>query len=92
MIRTRARHHHIIQERIHSIQHQINIIDTPGTPTLGRLSESNMADGAFCRRRFEGPMPQTVLFAKALEIGLKPILVINKVDKPNCRPEEVQRR
>ena len=72
---------------------KINIIDTPGHADFGGEVERvlNMADGCLLVvDAFEGPMPQTrFVLQKALEIGLKPILVINKVDKPNCRPEEV---
>jgi GTP-binding protein len=80
-----------------SIQYKgtkINIIDTPGHADFGGEVERvlNMADGVLLLvDAFEGPMPQTrFVLQKALEIGLKPIVVINKVDKPNCRPEEVQ--
>ena len=72
---------------------KINIIDTPGHSDfggeVGRVL--NMADGCILLvDAFEGPMPQTrFVLQKALEIGLKPIVVVNKVDKPNCRPEEV---
>ncbi|HBK32810.1 MAG TPA: translational GTPase TypA, partial [Porphyromonadaceae bacterium] len=73
---------------------KINIIDTPGHADFGGEVERvlNMADGCLLVvDAFEGPMPQTrFVLQKALSIGLKPILVINKVDKPNCRPEEVQ--
>lgn len=73
---------------------KINIIDTPGHADFGGEVERvlNMADGCLLVvDAFEGPMPQTrFVLQKALEIGLRPILVINKVDKPNCRPEEVQ--
>jgi len=72
---------------------KINIIDTPGHADFGGEVERvlNMADGALLLvDAFEGPMPQTrFVLQKALNLGLKPILVINKVDKPNCRPEEV---
>ena len=72
---------------------KINIIDTPGHSDFGGEVERvlNMADGVILLvDAFEGPMPQTrFVLQKALEIGLKPIVVINKVDKPNCRPEEV---
>lgn len=72
---------------------KINIIDTPGHSDFGGEVERvlNMADGCLLLvDAFEGPMPQTrFVLQKALEIGLKPIVVINKVDKPNCRPEEV---
>jgi GTP-binding protein len=75
-------------------QTKINIIDTPGHADFGGEVERvlNMADGCLLVvDAFEGPMPQTrFVLQKALEIGLKPVLVINKVDKPNCRPEEVQ--
>ena len=72
---------------------KINIIDTPGHSDfggeVGRVL--NMADGCILLvDAFEGPMPQTrFVLQKALQIGLKPIVVVNKVDKPNCRPEEV---
>lgn len=72
---------------------KINIIDTPGHSDFGGEVERvlNMADGCLLLvDAFEGPMPQTrFVLQKAIEIGLKPIVVINKVDKPNCRPEEV---
>ena len=73
---------------------KINIIDTPGHADFGGEVERvlNMADGCLLLvDAFEGPLPQTrFVLQKALQIGLKPILVINKVDKPNCRPDEVQ--
>lgn len=73
---------------------KINIIDTPGHADFGGEVERvlNMADGVILLvDAFEGPMPQTrFVLQKAIEIGLKPIVVINKVDKPNCTPEEVQ--
>ena len=73
---------------------KINIIDTPGHAYFGGEVERvlNMADGCLLLvDAFEGPMPQTrFVLQKALQIGLKPIVVINKVDKPNCRPDEVQ--
>ena len=71
---------------------KINIIDTPGHSDFGEVERVlNMADGCLLLvDAFEGPMPQTrFVLQKALEIGLKPIVVVNKVDKPNCRPEEV---
>lgn len=72
---------------------KINIIDTPGHADFGGEVERvlNMADGCLLLvDAFEGPMPQTrFVLQKAIEIGLKPMVVINKVDKPNCRPEEV---
>ena len=72
---------------------KINIIDTPGHSDFGGEVERvlNMADGCILLvAAFEGPMPQTrFVLQKALQIGLKPIVVVNKVDKPNCRPEEV---
>ena len=72
---------------------KINIIDTPGHSDFGGGVERvlNMADGCLLLvDAFEGPMPQTrFVLQKALQIGLKPIVVVNKVDKPNCRPEEV---
>ncbi len=73
---------------------KINIIDTPGHADFGGEVERvlNMADGCILLvDAFEGPMPQTrFVLQKAIEMGLKPIVVINKVDKPNCRPSEVQ--
>ena len=73
---------------------KINIIDTPGHSDFGGEVERvlNMADGCLLLvDAFEGPMPQTrFVLQKALQIGLKPIVVVNKVDKPNCRPETVQ--
>ena len=74
--------------------YKINIIDTPGHADFGGEVERvlNMADGCLLLvDAFEGPMPQTrFVLQKAIQIGLKPIVVINKVDKPNCRPSEVQ--
>ncbi|HAF30486.1 MAG TPA: translational GTPase TypA [Bacteroidales bacterium] len=74
--------------------YKINIIDTPGHADFGGEVERvlNMADGVLLLvDAFEGTMPQTrFVLQKALVLGLKPIVVINKVDKPNCRPEEVQ--
>ena len=74
--------------------YKINIIDTPGHADFGGEVERvlNMADGVLLLvDAFEGTMPQTrFVLQKALTLGLKPIVVINKVDKPNCRPEEVQ--
>ncbi|WP_278836157.1 GTP-binding protein TypA/BipA [Parabacteroides goldsteinii] len=73
---------------------KINIIDTPGHADFGGEVERvlNMADGCLLLvDAFEGPMPQTrFVLQKAIQLGLKPIVVINKVDKPNCRPSEVQ--
>lgn len=73
---------------------KINIIDTPGHSDFGGEVERvlNMADGVLLLvDAFEGPMPQTrFVLQKAIQLGLKPIVVINKVDKSNCRPEEVQ--
>ncbi len=73
--------------------YKINIIDTPGHSDFGGEVERvlNMADGVLLLvDAFEGPMPQTrFVLQKAIQLGLKPIVVINKVDKPNCRPEEV---
>ncbi|MDR1585633.1 MAG: translational GTPase TypA [Prevotellaceae bacterium] len=73
--------------------YKINIIDTPGHADFGGEVERvlNMADGVLLLvDAFEGPMPQTrFVLQKALQMGLKPIVVINKVDKPNCRPDEV---
>ena len=72
---------------------KINILDTPGHSDFGGEVERvlNMADGCLLLvDAFEGPMPQTrFVLQKALQMGLKPIVVVNKVDKPNCRPEEV---
>ena len=74
--------------------YKINIIDTPGHADFGGEVERvlNMADGCLLLvDAFEGPMPQTrFVLQKAIEMGLKPVVVINKVDKPNCRPDEVQ--
>ncbi|MDL2239053.1 translational GTPase TypA [Bacteroidales bacterium OttesenSCG-928-K22] len=73
---------------------KINIIDTPGHSDFGGEVERilNMADGVLLVvDAFEGPMPQTrFVLQKAIELNLKPILVINKVDKTNCKPDEVQ--
>ena len=75
---------------------KLNIIDTPGHSDFGGEVERvlNMADGVLLLvDAFEGPMPQTrFVLQKALEMNLKPIVVINKVDKPNCNPEEVNER
>lgn len=72
---------------------KINVIDTPGHSDFGGEVERvlKMADGVLLLvDAFEGPMPQTrFVLQKALQLGLKPIVVINKVDKDNCRPEEV---
>ena len=72
---------------------KINIIDTPGHSDFGGEVERvlNMADGVILLvDAFEGPMPQTrFVLQKAIDLGLKPLVVINKVDKPNCRPDEV---
>ncbi|MCM1152062.1 MAG: translational GTPase TypA [Muribaculum sp.] len=72
---------------------KINIIDTPGHSDFGGEVERvlNMADGCLLLvDAFEGPMPQTrFVLQKAIQMGLKPVVVINKVDKPNCRPDEV---
>lgn len=74
--------------------YKINIIDTPGHSDFGGEVERvlNMADGVLLLvDAFEGAMPQTrFVLQKAIDLNLKPIVVINKVDKPNCRPEEVQ--
>ncbi|MFC6267406.1 translational GTPase TypA [Frigoriflavimonas asaccharolytica] len=79
-----------------SVQYEgvkINVIDTPGHADFGGEVERvlKMADGVLLLvDAFEGPMPQTrFVLQKALELGLRPVVVINKVDKPNCRPEEV---
>jgi len=75
---------------------KINIIDTPGHADFGGEVERvlNMADGVLLLvDAFEGPMPQTrFVLQKALELGLRPIVVVNKVDKPNCTPEETQEK
>lgn len=74
--------------------YKINIIDTPGHADFGGEVERvlNMADGCLLLvDAFEGPMPQTrFVLSKAIDMGLKPIVVVNKVDKENCRPDEVQ--
>ena len=74
-------------------EYKINVIDTPGHSDFGGEVERvlNMADGCLLLvDAFEGPMPQTrFVLQKALQLGLKPILVINKVDKKNCTPDEV---
>ena len=81
---------------VHYKNHKINIIDTPGHADFGGEVERvlNMADGVLLLvDAFEGPMPQTrFVLQKAIELGLKPLVVINKVDKENCRPEEVQEK
>jgi len=73
---------------------KINIIDTPGHSDFGGEVERvlKMADGVcLLVDAFEGPMPQTrFVLSKALQLGLKPVVIVNKVDKENCRPEEVQ--
>ncbi|MEX0812576.1 MAG: translational GTPase TypA [Chitinophagales bacterium] len=73
--------------------HKINIIDTPGHADFGGEVERvlNMADGVVLLvDAFEGPMPQTrFVLSKAIQLGLKPVVVINKVDKENCKPEDV---
>lgn len=75
---------------------KVNIIDTPGHADFGGEVERvlNMADGVcLLVDAFEGPMPQTrFVLGKALALGLKPLLVINKVDKENCTPEEVHEK
>lgn len=75
---------------------KINIIDTPGHSDFGGEVERvlNMADGVLLLvDAFEGPMPQTrFVLQKALELGLKPIVIVNKVDKPNCNPDEANER
>jgi GTP-binding protein len=72
---------------------KINIIDTPGHSDFGGEVERvlKMADGVLLLvDAFEGPMPQTrFVLTKALQLGLKPVVIVNKVDKPNCRPDEV---
>src|SRR6201986_4742188 len=75
---------------------KINVIDTPGHADFGGEVERvlNMADGVcLLVDAFEGPMPQTrFVLQKALDLGLKPCVVINKVDKENCTPEEVHEK
>lgn len=75
---------------------KINIIDTPGHSDFGGEVERvlNMAEGVLLIvDAFEGPMPQTrFVLQKALELGLKPVVVINKVDKPNCNPEDTHEK
>ena len=75
---------------------KINIIDTPGHADFGGEVERvlNMADGVLLLvDAFEGPMPQTrLVLQKAIDLGLKPCVVINKVDKENCTPEEVHEK
>lgn len=75
---------------------KVNIIDTPGHSDFGGEVERvlNMADGVLLLvDAFEGPMPQTrFVLEKALQLGLKPIVVVNKVDKPNCSPDEVHEK
>src|SRR5215469_17543851 len=77
----------------HGVTRKINIIDTPGHADFGGEVERvlKMADGILLLvDAFEGPMPQTrFVLQKALQLKLKPIVVVNKVDKENCRPEEV---
>ncbi len=79
---------------VHYKDYKINIIDTPGHSDFGGEVERvlNMADGVLLVvDAFEGPMPQTrFVLQKAIELGLKPIVVVNKVDKPNCDPEATQ--
>ena len=79
---------------VHYKDVKINIIDTPGHSDFGGEVERvlNMADGVLLLvDAFEGPMPQTrFVLEKAIQLGLKPIVVVNKVDKPNCTPEETQ--
>src|SRR3972149_5609996 len=75
---------------------KINIIDTPGHADFGGEVERvlKMSDGVLLLvDAFEGPMPQTrFVLSKAIELGLKPIVVINKIDKQNCRPDEAQEK
>ncbi|MBW7674747.1 translational GTPase TypA [Chryseobacterium chendengshani] len=85
----------ILSKNISVMYHgtKINVIDTPGHADFGGEVERvlKMADGVLLLvDAFEGPMPQTrFVLQKALELGLRPVVVINKVDKPNCRPDEV---
>ena len=78
---------------VHYKEYKINVIDTPGHSDFGGEVERvlNMADGCLLLvDAFEGPMPQTrFVLQKALQLGLKPVVVINKVDKKNCTPDEV---
>ena len=91
----RERYHHPRQRMCRCLTKvtKINIIDTPGHADFGGEVERvlNMADGVLLLvDAFEGTMPQTrFVLQKAIEMGKKPIVVINKVDKPNCRPDEV---
>src|SRR5678809_1077016 len=75
------------------VKYKINIIDTPGHADFGGEVERvlKMADGVLLLvDAYEGPMPQTrFVLQKALQLNLHPIVIINKVDKPNCRPDEV---
>jgi GTP-binding protein len=81
---------------VHYKNIKINVIDTPGHSDFGGEVERvlNMADGVLLIvDAFEGPMPQTrFVLQKALELGLKPVVVVNKVDKPNCNPEETHEK
>ncbi|MDR0763166.1 MAG: GTP-binding protein, partial [Bacteroidales bacterium] len=81
---------------VHYKSIKINIIDTPGHADFGGEVERvlNMADGVLLVvDAFEGPMPQTrFVLQKAIDLNLKPIVVINKVDKPNCDPEFTQEK
>ncbi len=81
---------------VHYKNVKINVIDTPGHSDFGGEVERvlNMADGVLLIvDAFEGPMPQTrFVLQKALELGLKPVVVINKVDKPNCNPDETHEK
>ena len=81
---------------IHYKDFKFNIIDTPGHSDFGGEVERvlNMADGVILLvDAFEGPMPQTrFVLQKAIELNLKPIVVVNKVDKPNCNPDEAQEK
>jgi GTP-binding protein len=81
---------------VHYKNIKINVIDTPGHSDFGGEVERvlNMADGVLLIvDAFEGPMPQTrFVLQKALELGLKPVVVINKVDKPNCNPDETHEK
>src|SRR6056297_2833646 len=79
---------------VHYKDVKINIIDTPGHADFGGEVERvlRMADGVLLLvDALEGPMPQTrFVLGKAVQLGLKPIVVINKIDKPNCKPDNVQ--
>ena len=96
--RERARHHHPRQVHVRRVEHDgatthINIVDTPGHADFGAEVERilSMVDGMILLvDAAEGPMPQTkFVTGKALALGLKPIVVVNKIDRPDARPAEV---